>query len=63
MMEKLKEFFAGSLGVVLVLGYIGNIPLAFIFGDKWDVLISFPERAPWGLFVVMTSIGGAENGA
>ena len=22
-----------------------------------------PERAPWGLFVVMPSIGGAENAA
>jgi hypothetical protein len=39
-MQKLNEFFSGSLMVLFMVAYVGSLPLAIIFGDKWDVVIS-----------------------
>jgi len=40
LMQKLNEFFSGSLMVLFMVAYVGSLPLAIIFGDKWDVVIS-----------------------
>jgi len=39
-MEKLSELFTGTFMVLFMIAYIGSIPLAIIFGDKWDLVIS-----------------------
>ena len=39
-MAPLSEMFGGFLGVLFMIAYIGSLPLAFIFGDKLDVVIS-----------------------
>ena len=39
-MEKLSEMFSGIFLVIFIIAYIGSLPLAIIFGDKWDVVIS-----------------------
>lgn len=31
---------SGSLFTVLMIAYVGSLPLAIIFGDKWDVVFS-----------------------
>ena len=36
------EILKGSFCVAFVgIGWVANLPLAFIYGDKWDILISF----------------------
>jgi hypothetical protein len=39
-MGKLNEIFSGTFMVLLIIAYFGSLPLAIIFGDKWDVVIS-----------------------
>lgn len=39
--ERISEFFGSALGLLFVVAYVLSIPLAFIFGDKIDLLISF----------------------
>lgn len=39
-MQKITEFFSGTFMVIFMIAYIGSLPLAIIFGDKWDVVIS-----------------------
>ena len=39
-MEKLSELFSSTFMVLFMIAYIGSLPLASIFGDKWDVVIS-----------------------
>lgn len=47
----LLNFFSNSLTTVFMVAYFGSVPLALIFGDKWDVVISLFVPA-YG-FVVM----------
>lgn len=39
-MQKISELFSGTFMVIFMIAYIGSLPLAIIFGDKWDVVIS-----------------------
>ena len=39
-MEKLNEFFSNGFIILFVIMYVGSLPLALIYGDKWDVVIS-----------------------
>ena len=39
-MSKSGEAFSGTFGVLFMIAYVGSLPLAIIFGDKWDVVIS-----------------------
>lgn len=38
--EQLNETFYSTIAIVIMIAYIGSIPLAIIFGDKWDVVLS-----------------------
>ena len=38
--EILSELSANAIGLFVVFAHIGSIPLAVVFGDKWDVLLS-----------------------
>jgi len=44
MIGKIKDYLEATFGVVFgtlfFLGWFGGVPLALIFGDKWDVVIS-----------------------
>lgn len=39
--ELLSEGFGALFGLVLVVGYLGSLPMAFIYGGKLDLLIAF----------------------
>lgn len=51
MVDKLKELFEGSIIIIIMLLHFGNIPLAYIYGDKADVVISI--FVPFYGFIVM----------
>lgn len=36
----MNDFFASTFGVLFMIAYVGSVPLAIIFGDKWDVVLS-----------------------
>jgi hypothetical protein len=51
----MRDLFANSLGLIFVIAYIGSLPLAIIFGDKWDVVISLIIPT-YGFWVMLGAI-------
>ncbi len=39
-MSKIGHYLSGTFNVIFIIAYIGSLPLAIIFGGKWDVVIS-----------------------
>jgi hypothetical protein len=54
-MGKLNEIFSGTFMVLLIIAYFGSLPLAIIFGDKWDVVISL-FIPTYGFFVMLGAV-------
>jgi hypothetical protein len=38
--ELAQNWTSSTLGILFVIAYIGSFPMAIVFGDKWDVVIS-----------------------
>jgi hypothetical protein len=51
-MQKISEFFSGT---IFLIAYFGSLPLAIIFGDKWDVVISLFVPT-YGFWVMLGAI-------
>ena len=50
--EGIKDALGVELGMLFIVGWFGSIPLAFIFGDKIDVVLSF-SITMYGLIVMI----------
>tara|TARA_B100000963_G_C22283095_1_gene517998 strand:- start:468 stop:638 length:171 start_codon:yes stop_codon:yes gene_type:complete len=55
MKQKLNDLLGVSFGVLFLIAYVGSLPLAIIFGDKWDVVLSLFIPA-YGFVVMLFSV-------
>jgi hypothetical protein len=53
--EQLGQIFNNTIVIIVMLAYIGSLPLALIFGDKWDVVISL-FIPTYGIWVMLGEI-------
>jgi len=53
--EKANQLFSGVFMTIFLIAYIGSLPLALIFGDKWDVVLSL-FIPTYGFWVMVHSI-------
>jgi len=52
-MKTIGELLGGLIGLIFFGGWIFSVPLAFIYGDKMDVILSL--LVPYyGVFVALT---------
>jgi hypothetical protein len=51
----MRDLFASSFGILFMIAYIGSLPLAIVFGDKWDVVISLIVPT-YGFWVMLGAI-------
>lgn len=50
--ERFNQFFSSTFAFVFFISYFGSLPLAIIFGDKWDVVLSI-FIPTYGFFVML----------
>ena len=55
MKEGVGQLFSGAFKTVFIIAYIGSLPLAIIFGDKWDVVISLVVPT-YGFWVMLNAL-------
>ena len=48
-----EKMISGSLIAMLIVTYISSLPLAIIFGDKWDVVIALVVPT-YGFWVMLS---------
>lgn len=36
----IQNITSNIVGIIFIVAYIGSLPLALLFGDKWDVVLS-----------------------
>lgn len=53
--ENASNFFSSIFMVLFFIMYTGSLPLAVIFGDKWDVVISLFVPT-WGFWVMLAEV-------
>jgi len=53
--EGVSQLFSRTFSVVFMIAYFGSLPLAIIFGDKWDFVISLVIPT-YGFWVMLGSV-------
>ncbi|SHI42588.1 hypothetical protein SAMN02745165_00005 [Malonomonas rubra DSM 5091] len=53
--EGLGQLFSGTFMIFFMIAYIGSLPLAIIFGDKWDVVLSL-FIPTYGFWVMLKAV-------
>nr|WP_158217366.1 hypothetical protein [Microbulbifer agarilyticus] len=53
--DRASDFFSSIFMVIFFVVYTGSLPLAVIFGDKWDVVISLFVPT-WGFWVMLGEV-------
>ena len=51
----MNERLSSTFGVLFMIAYVGSLPLAIIFGDKWDVVLSL-FIPTYGFWVMLGAI-------
>ncbi len=50
-----SELFSSTAMIIFMIAYLGSLPLAIIFGDKWDVVISLFVPT-YGFWVMLAEV-------
>ena len=50
-----QQLISGTFVSLLFIAYVGSLPLALIFGDKWDVVLSLVIPT-YGFWVMIHSL-------